>query len=75
MVLFRIELESNIFSESVFAFQVFPFSASAMVSNDKDFPRVKTKLRCGGTVCSAINCHNCHYNSTVSIFKFLRESI
>ena len=33
-----------------------------------------TKKICwGGSVCSAVNCHNCNANSSVSLFQFPKD--
>ena len=31
------------------------------------------KIRQGGSVCSAVNCHNCNANSSVSLFQFPKD--
>ena len=33
----------------------------------------KKKIKQGGKVCAAINCHNHRYNSTVSLFTFPKD--
>ena len=42
-----------------------------MAEPDENLPT--KKIRRGGSVCSAVNCHNRNANSSVSLFRFPKD--